>query len=862
MKLCPREENKLQLRQCGLLAQSRLSRGVRLNHPESVALIATQILEFARDGKSVAELMDLGRRILGTRQVMPGVWNLIDMVQVEGTFPDGTKLVTVDKPIVMLDGNMEFAFHGSPYRIPSLDLFKKDENEKVDEYPGQVVAAPGHLEINAGREKLQLLVKNMGDRPIQVGSHYNFSETNKCLEFDRILACGFRLDILSGTAVRFEPGDAKTVRMVRVGGKQCVYGGNNLINGFVDNASLAESKATLLGRLKEGGFRHKPASSDSDGGARKLKKRKLSNSQRKVSNGGEPDTKSMIGRQHYADMYGPTTGDRVRLANTDLWIQVERDETTYGEECVFGGGKVLREGMGMAVGIDNDKQVLELVITNALILDYTGIYKADVGVRDGFICAIGKAGNPATMDGVTPGMIVGVHTEVIAGERLILTAGGIDTHVHYICPQLCDEAIASGVTTLLGGGTGPITGSNATTCTPAPSHIRTMLQATEEFPLNFGFTGKGNSSKPQGLREVIEAGAVGLKLHEDWGTDPASIDCALTVAEEMDVQITIHTDTLNESSCCEDSIAAFKGRTIHTYHSEGAGGGHAPDIITVCGVKNVIPSSTNPTRPFTKNTVDEHLDMLLVCHHLHKDIKEDLAFAESRIREETIAAEDILHDMGAISIISSDAQAMGRIGEVVARTWQTAHKMKLQRGFLDEDKEAKNDNTRAKRYISKYTINPAIAHGLSHVVGSIEVGKLADLVLWKPSFFGAKPEIIIKGGAIAWAQMGDANASVPTCEPVKMQPMFVSKGKAIGPHSVAFVSPAALEKDVKTQYGLEKRVMAIKNCRNIDKTHMKWNDKLPNITVDPETYKVHADGELLKCGPLDKLPLAQTYSLF
>ncbi|MDB5299889.1 MAG: ureC, partial [Phycisphaerales bacterium] len=481
-----------------------------------------------------------------------------------------------------------------------------------------------------------------------------------------------------------------------------------------------------------------------------------------------------ISRSAYADIYGPTTGDKVRLGDTDLILEVERDFAAYGDECKFGGGKTVREGMGQAAGV-GDAEALDCVITNALIVDYTGIYKADVGIKDGFISAIGKAGNPDVMAGVTVGMVIGVTTEVIAGEGLILTAGGIDTHIHYICPQQAYEAIAAGLTTMVGGGTGPATGTCATTCTPGSANLRMMLQATDALPLNFGFTGKGNTSKPEGLAEQIAAGAIGLKLHEDWGTTPAAIDCCLGVAEQHDVQVTIHTDTLNESGFVEASIAAFKGRTIHTYHTEGAGGGHAPDIIRVCGEPNVLPSSTNPTRPYTVNTLDEHLDMLMVCHHLDKNLPEDVAFAESRIRGETIAAEDVLHDLGAISIISSDSQAMGRIGEVITRTWQTADKMKRQRGRLAQEL-AGSDNFRIRRYIAKYTINPAVAHGFGHLVGSIEPGKLADLVLWKPAFFGVKPEMVLKGGVIAWSQMGDPNASIPTPQPVFMRPMFGSYG--------------------------------------------------------------------------------------
>src|SRR5678816_503852 len=552
-------------------------------------------------------------------------------------------------------------------------------------------------------------------------------------------------------------------------------------------------------------------------------------------------------RRHYAEMFGPTTGDKVRLGDTSLVLEVEKDFACYGDECKFGGGKVIREGMGQAAGVGQD-EALDCVITNALVVDYTGIFKADIGIKNGLIAGIGKAGNPDVMNGVTPGMIVGVTTEVIAGEGLLLTAGGIDSHIHYICPRQAFEAIASGVTTFVGGGTGPATGTCATTCTPGAHHLRMMLQATDGLPMNFGFTGKGNTALPQGLPEQILAGAIGLKLHEDWGTTPAAIDCCLRVADEHDVQVTIHTDTLNESGFVEATLAAFKGRTIHTYHSEGAGGGHAPDIIRICGEPNVLPSSTNPTRPYTVNTIDEHLDMLMVCHHLDPNLPEDVAFAESRIRGETIAAEDILHDLGAISMMSSDSQAMGRIGEVITRTWQTADKMKQQRGRLPGEK-GDNDNLRIKRYISKYTINPAISHGMSHLVGSVEVGKLADLVLWKPSMFGAKPEMVVKGGIIAWAQMGDPNASIPTPQPVYMRPMFGSFGRATGGCSVAFVSQACEQAKVAAGYGLSKRIEAVRRCRKIGKKEMKWNDALPKITVDPETYEVRADGDLLRCEP-------------
>jgi len=566
-----------------------------------------------------------------------------------------------------------------------------------------------------------------------------------------------------------------------------------------------------------------------------------------------------ISRRAYGDMYGPTTGDRVRLGDTNLFIQVEKDLTVYGEECKFGGGKTLRDGMGQAAGVPQ-ADALDLLITNALIVDHTGIIKADVGIKNHRIHAIGKAGNPHLMDGVDKNMIVGATTEVIAGEGMILTAGGIDSHIHFICPQQAEEAIASGVTTLIGGGTGPATGTNATTCTPGALHIEMMLRATEHYPLNFGFLGKGNASLPQGLTEQVEAGAIGMKLHEDWGSTPAAIDCCLDVAEKYDIQVAIHTDTLNESGFVEATIAAFKGRAIHSFHTEGAGGGHAPDILRVVGLPNVLPSSTNPTRPFTVNTLAEHLDMLMVCHHLDPDIPEDVAFAESRIRAETIAAEDILHDMGAISMMSSDSQAMGRIGEVICRTWQTAHKMKEQRGALPEDKDGEADNYRVKRYIAKYTINPALTHGIAHEVGSVEAGKWADLVLWKPAFFGIRPEVVLKGGIIAQAQMGDPNASIPTPQPYYSRPMFGALGSAVGMCSLAFTS-AAGEKAVNG-YGLKKRITAVKGCRSVTKHDMRLNNALPHVTVDPETYAVHADGERLTCEPAASLPLAQKYHLF
>jgi urease subunit alpha len=582
-----------------------------------------------------------------------------------------------------------------------------------------------------------------------------------------------------------------------------------------------------------------------------------------------------MNRHAYAETFGPTVGDRIRLADTDLIIEVERDYTTYGDEVKFGGGKVIREGMGQSP-ITNAGGAVDAVITNALILDWWGIVKADVGIKDGKIHAIGKAGNPQIQDDVN--IIIGPGTEAIAGEGMILTAGGIDTHIHFICPQQIEVAIAAGITTMIGGGTGPAAGTNATTCTPGPWNLYRMLQAADAFPMNLGFLGKGNSAKPEALREQVEAGAMGLKLHEDWGTTPAAIDTCLTVADEYDVQVAIHTDTLNEAGFVEDTIAAFKNRCIHTYHTEGAGGGHAPDIIKVCGQANVLPSSTNPTRPYTVNTLDEHLDMLMVCHHLDPGIPEDVAFAESRIRRETIAAEDILHDLGAFSMLSSDSQAMGRIGEVIIRTWQTAHKMKGQRGWLAPHLPAvkpetngsgtgveihdRNDNFRAKRYVAKYTINPAITHGIANYVGSVETGKLADLCLWRPAMFGVKPELVLKGGMIAWAQMGDANASIPTPQPVHMRPMFASFAGAMTATSLTFLSKVACDRDIPRQLGLRKPAVPVSNIRQLTKQDMKLNDAMPYMEVDSETYEVRADGELLTCEPATVLPMAQRYFLF
>ncbi|XP_041378418.1 urease subunit alpha-like [Gigantopelta aegis] len=851
MKLSPREVEGLLLNTAGCLAQRRLARGLRLNYPEAVALIASQIQELARDGKTVSELMSVGRCILGRIHVLPNVGHMMEQVQVEATFPDGTKLVTVHSPISSQDGDLQMAFYGSFLPVPSNEVFQDKQmgddsvvDAKLDVIPGELFPCERSIQLNGDKDRVTLSVKSFCDRPIQVGSHFPFIEVNKALEFDRLAAYGRRLDIAAGTAIRFEPGDEMNVSLVEIGGNRIVRGGNGICDGHVDKKNLPAIEA----KIKKQGFRHKTSTSISRA------------------------TPTTITGFKYIHTFGPTKGDKVRLGDTDLVIEVERDLLHYGDELKFGGGKVLREGMGQAAN-RRCSETLDCVITNALIVDaVTGIVKADVGIKDGLIAGIGKAGNPDIMDGVHPKMVVGAGTEAIAGEGLILTAGGLDGHVHFICPQLAREAIASGLTTMFGGGTGPASGTKATTCTPGPNNIKFMLQSTDVFPLNFGFTGKGNTSVSSGIAQDLEdqilAGAMGLKLHEDWGTTPSAIDTCLRAADKHDVQVMIHTDTLNESACVDQSVEAFKGRTIHTYHTEGAGGGHAPDIIKVCGLENVLPSSTNPTRPYTSNTIEEHLDMLMVCHHLDPNLKEDVAFAESRIRAETIAAEDILHDMGAISMMASDSQAMGRVGEVITRTWQTADKMKRFRGRLAEEK-GQNDNARVLRYIAKYTVNAAIAHGMSHVIGSVEVNKMADLVLWDPAFFGAKPEMIIKGGQIAWAQMGMPNASIPTPQPVKQRKMFGAYGKAVGPQSVVFVSQASIDNGVVAGYGLSKNAVAVKGCRDINKKNMIRNNYCPLLEVNPETYKVHIldnttkeKVDYLTCPPSQRLALAQRYFLF
>ncbi|GJJ09547.1 hypothetical protein Clacol_003770 [Clathrus columnatus] len=813
MRLSPRDQDKLIISQLGFLAQKRLARGLKLNRSEAIALISHQLHERIRDGShSVADLMQHGKEILGRRHVLPEVVTLIENIQVEGSFHDGVFLVTVHDPICTTDGNLENAFYGSFLPIPSQNLFPLEKSEAYGPgaAPGAVILSKYPIVINKGRDRIKLRVQNHGDRPIQVGSHYHFAETNRKLSFDRGLAYGKRLDIPSGTAVRFEPGDLKTVTLCSIAGNQIVRGGNGHTSGKVDLARREE----MVQKLLQAGFSHIP--------------------EPKAVTFGLGD--KVVDRATYVSMFGPTTGDRVKLGDTGLTVEVEWDATVYGEECKFGGGKTIRDGMGQMSS--PAPEALDLVITNALVIDHLGIYKADIGVFDGKIKRIGKAGNPDIQEGITPGMIVAGSTEVVAGENMIVTSGAIDAHVHYICPQQIWEAIASGKSV----------DYNYSTCGRMFTSVDTMAG-------NFLFTGKGNDSGREALEDIIKAGAGGLKLHEDWGSTPAAIRNCLDVGDTYDVQF----PWLNASFICQvtnvDTIDAFGGRTIHTYHSEGAGkllftdnvslvseitgGGHAPDIIVVCGHENVLPSSTNPTRPYAKNTLDEHLDMLMVCHHLSRSIAEDVAFAESRIRGQTVAAEDVLQDLGAISMISSDSQAMGRIGEVISRTWRTASKMRAVNGPLVELGDTPDkDNGRVKRYISKYTINPALTHGVSHVVGHIKEGTLADLVLWKFQNFGSKPELVIKGGVIISAQMGDANASIPTVQPILPRPMWGSHPSAAALNSVHFVSGISIESGTIASYGLKKNAIAVRGCRDIKKKHLKWNSFTPKLSVDPESYIV------------------------
>jgi len=695
---------------------------------------------------------------------------------------------------------------------------------------GEYIPTDGKIIANKGKKTIKLKVSNTGDRPIQVGSHTHFSEANKALEFDREKSLGFHLNVPSGTSVRFEPGESKHVEVVEFGGTKTIFGFSGLVSG-----DLESKKQEAIKNINENNFKN-------------------------ISENIEGESNSLeISRNRYVELFGPTVGDKVRLADTELVIEIEKDLIKYGDELVFGGGKSARDGLGQASGVLRGESA-DLVITNAMIIDpILGIIKADIGIKDGKILGVGNAGNPNVMDDVD--IVVSSNTEIISGEHTICTPGTIDSHIHFISPQQAIDAICNGVTTMIGGGTGPADGTNATTCTPGEWNIHKMIEAVEEYPLNFGFLCKGNDSLEESLLEQVKAGACGLKLHEDWGTTPATINSALNVADKTDTQVAIHTDTLNECGYVDDTIKAIAGRAIHTYHTEGAGGGHAPDIMKIAGEPNILPSSTNPTRPYTVNTLQEHLDMMMVCHHLNPSVPEDVSFAESRIRAETIAAEDVLHDIGAISMMSSDSQAMGRVGEVTTRNWQTADKMRKMKGGLPEE-TGDSDNLRVKRYIAKITINPAITHGISTYVGSLEPGKIADIVVWTPQFFGIKPKLIIKGGFIAYALMGDPNASIPTTEPVYYRPMFGALGKAKQTTSVTFTSQLALDNKLEEKLKIQKRLVAVKNCRNIGKKDMIYNDKTPKIEVDPETYEVKVDGEIATVDPAEKLSLARLYSLY
>ncbi|CAP86608.1 Pc20g12790 [Penicillium rubens Wisconsin 54-1255] len=827
MQLIARELDKLVIAQTGLLAQRRLARGVKLNYSEATMM---------RDCKHTAsELMSIGKHILGRRHVLPGVLATLTVLQIEGTFTTGTHLVTVDQPISSEDGNIELAMYGSFLPIPSESLFPSYPESEYEplKMPGAISPGDGKIELNPGRKRTQLRVTNKGDRPIQVGSHFHFIESNPELDFDRIKAYGYHLDIPAGTSTRFEPGVTKTVNLTQISGLKTIKGGSSIATGTID---LSHTNAVLQ-RIKEEGFRHTPEEVLID--IQKIEPFKMD-------------------RLSYALIYGPTVGDSVRLGSTDLWVTIEKDYTAHGDECTFGGGKTLRDGIGQAAGRADD-ECADLVLVNALVIDWSGIFKADIGVKDGVIVGIGKAGNPDVMDEVNPALVIGSNTDIIAAEGKIITAGGIDTHVHYICPQQIEESISSGITTMFGGGTGPSTASVAANCTPSKTYIRQMMQTLDKLPVNFGVIGKGSDTGKPGLRDQCNAGVAGLKLHEDWGCTPSAIDTCLSVCEEHDIQCQIHSDSLNESGFVERTAAAFKGRTVHAYHIEGAGGGHAPDMISLVQHANVLPSSTNPTKPYTCNTVDEHLDMVMSCHHLSKNIPEDISFADSRIRAETIAAEDVLHDTGAISMMSSDSQAMGRCGEVVVRTWNLAHKNKVERGPLPEDEDTGADNHRVKRYVSKYTINPALAQGISHVVGSVEVGKLADLVIWEPASFGTKPFQVLKKGFIASAQMGDPNASISTVQPIIARPMFAP---LLPSSSVMFVSKAGVESGSVNSYGLKKQIEIVRNTRTVTKLDMKFNNATPKMEVDPEAFTVMADGAHCRAEAATSLPLTHQYFIY
>ncbi|QPC69155.1 hypothetical protein HYE67_011386 [Fusarium culmorum] len=815
MHYTPREVEKLVFSHAGHLAQKRLAHGKKLNHLESSII--------HNEDYSVADLMKVGKVILGRRHVHSSVVATLKQMQVEGTFETGTHLITIHDPISTDDGDLKMAFYGSFLPVPSQDLFPS-----VNEADFHPLAMPGAMRpadaediiLSANRDRVRITVTNKGTRAVHVGSHFHFMETNPDLNFDRAKAYGYHLDLPAGEFLRFEPNEPKSVTLVKFGGSNVIQGGSGLAKGPVNRASVQ----TILQQLQQAGYQHSPEASEEQNVIRPCS----------------------ISREAYASAYGPTAGDLIRLGSTELWAKVEKDYTFYGDECTLGCGKTIRDGMGAASGCA-DADCLDLAIINAVVIDWTGIFKADIGIKDGTIVGIGKAGNPSVMDGVSDNMVIGSNTDIIDAGGKIVTAGGVDTHVHNICPQQAFEAISSGITTLFGGGSGPSTSSTAVNGTASKKYIRQMMQACDQLPVNFGLVGKGSDSEKVGLLDQINAGVIALKLHEDFGCTPSTIQNCLNVCEEQDIQCHIHTDGLNEAGFLEHTAAIFKGRSIHVYHVEGAGGGHAPDVIKLVSYPNVLPSSTSPTMPFTTNTIDEHIDMAANCHRLSKDNPDDASFLKNRIREETISAEDILHDIGAISIMSSDSQAMGRSAEVLVCTWQAAHKNKLQRGALAEDKDTGADNFRIKRYISKYTINPAITQGISHAVGSVETGKLADLVIWDPAEFGAKPFQVLKKGFITYAQMGDANGALSDVEPLVGRPMY---GALHSESSVMFVSQASASQggDVHS-YNLKKQIEVVKNCRTVKKGDLKFNSATPNIDVDPETLAVTCDGMAIKSEP-------------
>ncbi|QPH11430.1 hypothetical protein C2857_003177 [Epichloe festucae Fl1] len=830
MYLVPKEFDSLYVSQLGSLAQKRLARGIQLNHTEAAALIASNLLELIRDGRSsVLELGKQGANMLGRRHVLPSVCSTLKEVRIEGTFKTGTHLVTVRDPISTDDGGMLLALYGSFLPVPDRNLFPtpNDSEYEPQRQPGAVVVANGQIILNEHSRRVQIRVINKGDRPIHIGSHYNFVEANPLLEFDRSKAYGYRLDIPSGTTIRLAPGDAMRVTLVKIGGNMKISGGNCLASGFVEQCLVDE----IVKNLQIKGFAHAP-----------------------YADTGFVDS-FRLSRSEYAAMYGPTTGDRVRLGHTDLWILVEKDFTLYGNEIKAGYGRTLRDGMGQASGRPGE-QCLDLVIANALILDYTGIYKADIGVKDSVIVGIGKAGNPDTMDGVTAKMVIGSSTAIVPGEGKVITAGGVDTHSSQISLQRAQESLASGVTTLLGVSIGASDGTNHTS---GMASIGALLQIYDTLPLNIGLIGTGSDSTAENLREQITAGACGMCVQESRGATPATIDVCLTACDEFDIQCSISTDTLNESGYVESSISAFKDRTVYTYHTEGAGGGHVPDVISLAGHNNILPASSNVTCPFTQDRSDELLDMVMASNDSSKNVDTDFELAKSQIRTPTIAAEDVLHDIGAISIMNSGSQAMGRCGEVISCCWNTAHKNKLQRGPLEADQNTSSDNFRVKRYVSKYTINPAIAQGIGHILGSVEVGKLADIVIWEPAWFGTKPSCILKGGMVAWEQTGSPSGSIPTIQPTFGRPVH----RSLAPSSkILIVSNESISSDKISSYGLRSRIEAVRNCRSISKASMRWNNAVQRIEVDPETYKVLANGEVLRSAPAEALPLSQAQYVF